>query len=42
MSVLKVADFHYGAFLSALLNYGKRSRLCLTSQKVTIPEESIV
>lgn len=24
MSVLKVADVHYGAFLSALLNYGKK------------------
>ena len=24
MSVLKVADFYYGAFLSALLNYGKK------------------
>ena len=24
MGVLKIADFHYGAFLSALLNYGKK------------------
>lgn len=24
MGVLKVADFHYGAFLSVLLNYGKK------------------
>lgn len=30
MSVLKVADFYYGAFLSALLNYAAKSHLCLT------------
>lgn len=24
MGVLKVADFYYGAFLSALLNFGKK------------------
>ena len=24
MGVLTIADFHYGAFLSALLNYGKK------------------
>lgn len=38
MSVLKVADFYYGAFLSALLNYGKKNLLCLIEPQIRILE----